>query len=138
MRLTILFEASPFETALINATGKYHFKKLQDPGRPEKLGTSGHKMLPMRSGQQDTPLTPRLRRYFNAPTGAQQGKIGYQDVDDAESRRPRPVQVGDQGELDYPIEKSLDQQEIEKKARKAFGHLSQHGGRIRKPTTGTQ
>jgi hypothetical protein len=35
------------------------------------------KEYPQRSGQQDTPLKPRHRLYFNAPIGATQGKIGF-------------------------------------------------------------
>jgi hypothetical protein len=110
--------------------GRAYFKKLQDPERPEKLGTSGHKMLPSRSGQQDTPLSPRHRRYFNAPIGGVLSKSGYGDQDDYESRRPRQATAGEpQPELDYPIEQSELDKEIEKRARKKFGHLAVAGQR---------
>ena len=110
--------------------GRAYFKKLEDPGRPELTGHSGHKMLPFRTGQQDTPLTPRLRRYFNAPTGATQGKIGWGDPDDYESRRTRTNPAGgDQPEVDWPTDKGPVDKELQKLARRAFGHQAVAGQR---------
>ena len=115
--------------------GLRYFKKGQNPARPEKSGHSGSIQLPFRTGQQDTPLKPRHRRYFNAPIGATQGKTGWGDIDDAESRRARPARIdGPPKQLEYPIDKSLEHQEVEKKARRAFGKQAVHGQPIRRPT----
>jgi hypothetical protein len=72
MKLELLSEATPKE--LMNAIGLRYFKKLQDPMRTDK---AQKRFQPARSGNQDTPLKPRHRFYFNAPIGATQGKIGY-------------------------------------------------------------
>ena len=60
-------------------------KKLQDPNYPERLSSAaasgnispGSKMLPYRSGSQDTPLKPRHRRFFNSPAAGRSKKGGY-------------------------------------------------------------
>lgn len=72
MRLTALFESTAGD--LKQAMGLRYFKRMQDPLRSY---SAQKKLLPQRSGNQDTPLKPRHRRYFNAPIGAVQGKIGY-------------------------------------------------------------
>jgi hypothetical protein len=71
MKLTVLHERSAAD--LKQALGLRFFKRQQDPLRRER---NAQKLLPYRSGNQDTPLSsPRLRRYFNAPIGATQGKL---------------------------------------------------------------
>lgn len=126
MLLKLLIEAAPED--LIQGLGlKAAFKRMQDPNNPEKTGNSGNKSLPARSGNQDTPLTPRLRKFFNAPQGATQGKIGFGDVDDAESRRALPI--GNSPVQDeYPIEQpDMLQNKVQKKARSVFGKDVSHG-----------
>ena len=117
MKLSYLFEDS-LADKIKTAMGLRFFKKMQDPERPEKLGTAGNKMLPARSGNQDTPLTPRLRRFFNAPNGATQGKVGFGEPG-VTNTRPKPID--DNGELDYPIDKTEQDKEIEKAVRRAYG-----------------
>jgi len=54
---------------------KGQFLKQQDPNRPELTGQP----LSSRSGNQDTPLKPEHRKFFNAPSPGTAGKIGYPD-----------------------------------------------------------
>lgn len=111
MKLTNLFETS-LADKIRSAMGLRYFKKLQDPNRPEKLGTAGNEMLPSRSGNQDTPLTPRLRKYFNAPTGNPQGKSGFGEPGLLD-QRPK-----DNNQPEYPVEKTEQDKEIEKNAKR--------------------
>lgn len=126
MKLRLLAEATPQEVDTIRAgamksLAPRQWKKQQDPNYPEHIDSN--KMQPLRTGNQDTPLNPRLRKFFNAPTGATQGKSGFGDVDDWESRRPAPIDKEDE----YPLDKDPEQQKVEKKARSVFGKDAQHG-----------
>lgn len=126
MLLKLLVEAAPED--IIQGLGlKAAFKRMQDPNNPEKTGHSGNKDMPARSGNQDTPMNPKHRRFFNAPLGATQGKIGFGDVDDAESRRALPI--GNSPVQDeYPIEEPDELQgTIQRKARSVFGKDAAHG-----------
>ncbi|MDP1712589.1 MAG: hypothetical protein Q8K86_09040 [Candidatus Nanopelagicaceae bacterium] len=87
MKLSLLEQASPSDDFIQAAAGSIGsklgpmtqnlFKKQSDPNYPE-LNDDGTKgPLPYRSGNQDTPMKPRHRKYFNAPLGATQGKIGW-------------------------------------------------------------
>jgi hypothetical protein len=130
MRLNLIYEAESLIDLIKDRMGRAYFKKLQDPNRPEKLGHSGNVILPFRTGNQDTPMSPRHRRFFNAPLGATQGKIGWGDPDDYESRRTRSNTGGEpQPEVDWPVEQGPVDVELQKKARKAFGHLAVAGQR---------
>jgi hypothetical protein len=122
MKLIMIVESDPLDAQLMQAIGTKPFKKWQDPNR--QIGTAGiqgTKAYPGRSGNQDTPLTPRLRKFMNAPTGATQGKIGYGPVDNAASRRPRPAMVGDDESTNDPMDPDADREIVQKKARTVFG-----------------
>lgn len=126
MRLKLLAEATPqdvdaIRTGAMKSMAPRQWKKQQDPNYPEHINSNPQQ--PLRSGNQDTPLTPRQRRFFNAPTGATQGKSGFGDVDDWESRRPHPVDNKDE----YPIDQDAEQIVVQKKARSVFGKDAQHG-----------
>lgn len=126
MKLILIAEANPLEAQLMKAIGTKQFKKWQDPGRPENTGRGGAHgttAMPYRTGNQDTPLNPRLRRFFNAPNGATQGKSGYGEVDDVASRRPHPAKVGEE---DPSLDQDEMHDEIEKKARTVFGKDAAH------------
>jgi hypothetical protein len=73
MKLSYLYEDDGV-SKIMQGMGLRYFKRMQDPTRSSFYGRSKY---PTRSGSQDTPLKPRHRRYFNAPLGAIQGKIGY-------------------------------------------------------------
>lgn len=127
MKLIMLVESDPLDAQLMKAIGTKPFKKWQDPNR--QIGTAGiqgTKPYPGRSGNQDTPLNPRLRKYMNAPTGATQGKIGYGPVDDTASRRPRPAMVGDDESMNDPMDQDLDRTAVQKRARTVFGKDAAH------------
>lgn len=127
MKLILIAESDPLEAQLMQAIGTKPFKRWQDPNRLSGTeGTQGTKAMPMRSGNQDTPLTPKLRKYMNAPTGATQGKIGYGEVDDVASRRPRPGMVGDDESMNDPMEPDDDRTAVQKRARTAFGKDAAH------------
>lgn len=131
MKLTSLYE-NRFIDRLINAIGLRTLKKMQDPGRHQ---IDQAKLYPQRSGNQDTPLKPRHRRFFNAPIGAIQTKTGY-GKHDFETRRPKMATVDDdQPTLDYPIDKTEPDKDIEKRARRTYGHLSMAGQRPRHHTS---
>lgn len=70
MKLSLLHESWP--NGLLNSTGVklFFIKSAARNGEKKKL-------YPTRSGTQDTPLKPRHRKYFNAPLGAVQGKVGH-------------------------------------------------------------
>ncbi len=126
MRLRLLAEASPQDVDVIRAgamktMAPRQWKKQQDPNYPEHIDSNP--MQPLRTGNQDTPLTPRLRKFFNAPTGATQGKSGFGDVDDAESRRAMPAGAEDESPIDFDKEQVI----VQKKARSVFGKDAQHG-----------
>jgi hypothetical protein len=79
MRIKLLEQLGPSDSVLKNlrsSIGQYYSYKIQDPNYPE-LSNDGNGPLPYRSGNQDTPMKPRHRKYFNAPLGATQGKIGW-------------------------------------------------------------
>lgn len=126
MRLKLLVEATPQDIAAIR-TGAMktlaprQWKKQQDPNYPEHINSNP--MQPLRTGNQDTPLTPRTRKFFNAPTGATQGKTSFGDVDDWESRRPAPIGKEDE----YPLDQGPEEKIIQKRARSTFGKDAQHG-----------
>jgi hypothetical protein len=71
VKLVSLESAEPED--IMQGMGLRYFKKMQDPARSS---TASKRMQPIRSGNQDTPLKPRHRVFFNAPLGATQGKIG--------------------------------------------------------------
>lgn len=121
MKLTTLYEG--LVDNIKNSMGLAFFKKLEDPNR-----VPDNKDMPERSGNQDTPLKTRHRKFFNAPIGATIGKSGYQDNDDAESRRPRDIEDKTQN---WPKDSNETDQEIEKLARKEFGHLAVAGAKPR-------
>ena len=121
MKLTILYEG--LVDNIKNSMGLSFFKKLEDPNR-----VPDNEEMPERSGNQDTPLTPRQRRFFNAPLGATVGKSGYQDNDDAESRRPRDIENKTQN---WPKDADETEKEIEQRAQKEFGHLAVAGAKPR-------
>jgi hypothetical protein len=122
MKLTLISESDPLEAQLMQAIGSKPFKRWQDPNRQKGTeGTQGTAAMPMRSGNQDTPLTPRLRKYMNAPTGATQGKTGYGPVDNAASRRPHLAQVDGEETNDPQDPNDLDQTSVQKKMRTRFG-----------------
>jgi len=81
MKIALLAEQTPnvgFIKKLRDSIGQYYVAKSNDPNYPEI--TNNPIMWPdlhYRSGNQDTPLKPRHRKYFNAPLGATQGKIGF-------------------------------------------------------------
>lgn len=129
MKLILIAESDPLDAQLMKAIGTKPFKKWQDPNRQKGTeGTQGTAAYPMRSGNQDTPLNPRLRKYMNAPTGATQGKIGYGPVDDVASRRPRPAMVGDDESMNDPQDPDdLDRTSVQKRARTVFGKDAAHG-----------
>lgn len=131
MKLIMIVESDPLEAQLMKAIGTKQFKKWQDPNSPENTGRGegahGTRNMPDRSGNQDTPLTPRLRKYMNAPTGATQGKIGYGPVDDVASRRPRPAMVGDDESMNDPMEPDVDREVVQSKMRTRFGRDAAHG-----------
>jgi hypothetical protein len=128
MKLKFLHE--DLEDNVKKQLGLAYFKKLEDPNRLSALDRLNQNQ-PERSGNQDTPLTPRLRKFFNAPTGATQGKIGFQDNDDAESRHARDNSLDDEkiSSLDYPKDEDELEKEIALKARKEFGHLAVAGAK---------
>lgn len=131
MKLSCLHEN--LEDNIKQAMGLAYFKKMADPNRPEKMGDA-NSMLPGRSGNQDTPLKPRHRRFFNAPTGGGPTKAGYGDQDDFESRRPRENMMGEpEPDKDYPLDKSLEDEAIEKQARKTYGKQAQAGAPVHRP-----
>lgn len=125
MKLILIVESDPLEAQLIKAIGTKQFKKWQDPNRPENTGRGegmhGTKAMPSRSGNQDTPLNPRLRKFMNAPTGATQGKIGYGEVDDMASRRPHLAQVDGEETNDPQDPNDLEHTSVQKRARTVFG-----------------
>lgn len=126
MKLAYLYE--DLENNVKNAIGLRYIKKLADPNRLGAL----HDKNNNRSGNQDTPMTPRQRRFFNAPLGGMAGKSGYGEVDDEESRHAKDSTVSDKiSSLDYPKDKNEVDKEIEKKARKEFGHLAVAGPKPR-------
>lgn len=129
MKLILIAESDPLDAQLIKAIGTKPFKKWQDPNRlVGTAGIQGTKAQPSRSGNQDTPLNPRLRKFMNAPTGATQGKIGYGPVDDVASRRPRPAMVGDDESMNDPQDPNdLDLTAVQKRARTTFGKDAAHG-----------
>lgn len=131
MKLMLIAESDPLDAMLMKAIGTKQFKKWQDPNRPENTGRGegmhGTKAMPDRSGNQDTPLNPRLRKFMNAPTGATQGKIGYGPVDNTASRRPRPAMVGDDESMNDPMDPDADREAVQKKARCVFGKDALHG-----------
>ena len=124
MKLILIAESDPLDAMLMKAIGTKQFKKWQDPNRPENTGRGegmhGTKAMPDRSGNQDTPINPRLRRFMNAPTGATQGKIGYGEVNNTASKRPHLAQV-DGEETNDPMDPDLDREIVQKKARTVFG-----------------
>jgi hypothetical protein len=127
MKLILIAESDPLDAQLMKAIGSKPFKKWQDPNRMVgSAGTQGTKAYPSRSGNQDTPLNPRLRKYMNAPTGATQGKIGYGPVDDTASRRPRPAMVGDDESMNDPMDPDADRTAVQKRARTVFGKDAAH------------
>lgn len=131
MKLILIAESDPLEAQLMKAIGTKQFKKWQDINRPENTGRGegahGTKAMPDRSGNQDTPLVPKLRKYMNAPTGATQGKIGYGEVDDVASRRPRPAMVGDDESMNDPQDPAdLERTAVQKRARTVFGKDAAH------------
>lgn len=131
MKLILIAESDPLEAQLMKAIGTKPFKKWQDPNRPENTGRGegmhGTKAMPDRSGNQDTPLNPKLRKFMNAPTGATQGKIGYGEVDDVASRRPRPGMVGDDESTNDPQDPNdLGHTSVQKRARTVFGKDAAH------------
>ena len=80
MKLALLEYLGPSDDVLKrmkSSIGQYYFKKIQDPNYPELSDDGTKGPLPYRSGNQDTPMKPRHRKYFNAPLGATQGKIGW-------------------------------------------------------------
>ncbi len=80
MKIALLEQLGPSDSVLKNlksSIGQYYFHKIQDPNYPELSDDGTKGQLPYRSGNQDTPLKPRHRKYFNAPLGAMQGKIGW-------------------------------------------------------------
>lgn len=126
MRLKLLSEATPQEVEALKmgamkSLAPRQWKKQQDPNYPEHIDSN--KMQPLRTGNQDTPLNPRLRKLFNAPTGATQGKTSFGDVDDWESKRPAPVGKEDE----WPMDKNDEDVAIQKRARSTFGKDAQHG-----------
>jgi len=125
MKLILIAESDPLEAQLMHAIGTKPFKKWQDPNRPENTGRGegahGTKAMPDRSGNQDTPLTPRLRKYMNAPTGTTQGKIGYGEIDDAASRRPHLAQVDGEETNDPMDPNDIGHTSVQKRARTVFG-----------------
>lgn len=125
MKLTQLHEG--FVDDIKNAMGLSNFKKLQDPNR-----FPTNKNMPQRSGNQDTPLTPRQRKFFNSPIGGTTGKTGYGEIDD-KSKHAKDSSVDDEecSSLDYPQDKNELDKELEKKARQRFGHLTISGQRPR-------
>ena len=128
MKLKFLHE--DLEDNIKKQLGLAYFKKLEDPNRLSALDGKNQNQ-PERSGNQDTPLTPRLRRFFNAPTGATQGKIGFQDNDDVESKHSRDSSLDDDkiSSLEYPKDEDDLEKEIVLKARKEFGHLAVAGAK---------
>lgn len=89
MKLNLLHE-NCIEDLLANSIGINNAKKLKDPGRPEKIGDA-NKELPARSGNQDTPLKPRHRKYFNSPLGSTQGKISFGEIERSDEKRAKPI-----------------------------------------------
>jgi hypothetical protein len=128
MKLKFLHES--LEDNIKKQLGLAYFKKLEDPNRLSSLDRLNQNQ-PERSGNQDTPLTPRLRRFFNAPTGATVGKIGFQDNDDAESKHARDSSLDDEkvSSLDYPKDEDELEKEISVRARKEFGYLAVAGAK---------
>ena len=127
MKLIRLHEG--FVDNIKNAMGLSNFKKLQDPNR-----FPTNKNMPERSGNQDTPLTPRQRRFFNAPLGGTTGKTGYGEIDNEESKHAKDSSVGDDtkdSSLEYPQDQNELGKELAKKARQKFGHLAVSGPRPR-------
>lgn len=126
MKLKFLYEN--LEDEIKRQMGLAYFKKLEDPNR-----FPTNKDMPQRSGNQDTPMKPRHRRFFNAPLGCTQGKTGYQDVDDVESRHARDSALDDEkvSSLEYPKDQDEFEKTIEKKARKEFGHIAVAGSHPR-------
>lgn len=123
MRLALLYE--DLEDDLKRAIGLNVFKKQQDPNHPSTQ-LSAQAVQPQRSGSQDTPMNPRHRKFFNAPLGPK--GVGYGDQDDFESRRAKQNTLGEpQPELDYPVDKTPEDEEIERKARRVFGREVQAG-----------
>lgn len=131
MKLKFLHE--DLEDNVKKQLGLAFFKKLEDPNRLSALDRLNQNQ-PERSGNQDTPLTPRLRRYFNAPNGATQGKIGFQDNDDVESKHARDSALNADektSSLNYPKDEDELEKEISLKARKEFGHIAVAGAKPR-------
>lgn len=130
MKLKFLHE--DLEDNVKKQLGLAFFKKMEDPNRLSALDRLNQNQ-PERSGNQDTPMKPRHRRFFNAPLGATQGKIGFQDNDDAESRHARDSALDDEkiSQLDYPKDEDELEKEISLKARKEFGHLAVAGAKPR-------
>ncbi len=92
MKLLSLLENLRIADLISNQANTYFYKKAADPNRPELSGHSGNKMLPSRSGNQNTPMKPRHRKFFNAPTGSLESKTSRRgEVDDYGSRRPRDI-----------------------------------------------
>jgi hypothetical protein len=128
VRLTAIYE--DLSDDIKNAIGLAYFKKQQDPNHPSKPGTL--KALPYRSGSDDPPLKPRHRRFFRAEFGS--ANAYYGNIDDVPSRRARTNAAGEpQPYLDYPIDKTDDHREVERKARKAFGRQAQAGQQPHEP-----
>jgi hypothetical protein len=79
VKLTLLYEGS------IEDYFRTVFKKQQDPNLPELTGMpvspkGGLPSQPRRTGTQDTPLTPRHRKYFGAKTNQPTtDKVGFPD-----------------------------------------------------------
>ena len=130
MKLKFLHEN--LEDNVKKQLGLAYFKKLEDPNRLSALDRLNQNQ-PERSGNQDTPLTPRLRRFFNAPTGGTVGKTGFSDNDDVESKHSRDSSLDDDkiSSLEYPKDEDELEKEIALKARKEFGHLAVAGAKPR-------
>ena len=62
MRLSMLYEYAPLKMAGLPGVFNKLFKKQQDPGRPPS-----NVNMPARSGNQNTPMKPRHKKFFNAP-----------------------------------------------------------------------
>jgi hypothetical protein len=96
--------AGPFNQRMPSGDTGSSKKKMQDPNYPERLtsaAASGNrspeaKMLPLRSGNQDTPLKPRHELFFNSPSSGRRKKGGFK-------RHGKPLGSWPPAEREAPI-----------------------------------
>jgi len=127
MKLILIFEAN-LGDLLRSKIGKRYFLRQSDPFHPSKANQSALKAYPQRSGNQDTPLTPRLRKYFNAPNDVS-SKTSKGEVSNSSSKRPKTINK--KSETDYPLDKTPQDEEMENNIVKNFGHQAISGQKPR-------